>query len=180
MIHGTKKKKTTLGSTALSNAAVWDPQIRSTVSLLCTHYCCSAARSKWGRERRILAVLFNCFVFYLPLFICLLSFSFHVSLFFLSLFLSSFLHLIFLPFLIQSFSCVLVFLHSKSSLPCSQTRVTKPYLQPFSYHSSLSQFTSLRSFSMLSLHRHKDSLCDLVISDIAIKYFTYFYSPQVC
>jgi hypothetical protein len=86
MIHGTKK--TTVGSTALR---VWDPQIRSTVSLLCTHYCCPAARSKWGRERRILAVLFNCFVFYLPLFICLLSFSFHVSLFFLSLFLSSFI-----------------------------------------------------------------------------------------
>jgi len=55
MIHGTKKEeKTTVGSTALSNV-VWDPQIRSsTVSLLCTHYCCSATRSKWGRGRRIL------------------------------------------------------------------------------------------------------------------------------
>jgi len=50
-----EEKKTTVGSTALSNA-VWDPQIRSSssVSLLCTHYCCPAARSKWGRGRRIL------------------------------------------------------------------------------------------------------------------------------
>jgi hypothetical protein len=61
-----------------------------------------------------------------------------------------------------------------------RTRVTKPYLQPFLYKFSPSQFTSLRSFSMLSLHRHTDSLCGLVISDFAIKYFTYFYSPQVC
>jgi hypothetical protein len=82
--------------------------------------------------------------------------------------------------LIQPFSCVLLFLYSKSSLPCSQTRFTKAYFQPFSYHSSPSLFTSLRSLSILFLHRHTHSLCGLGITDFAIKYFTYFYSPQGC